>query len=121
MKRRDLLFIISIVAVVGIFIFLSVIGKNAQQMKTRPEHAAFTRASPDETPNQACLVCHAPNLASDSSDHSIKPMPPTHPKKGRPPDQFSCYRCHALPDRTRAMLGARPEESLLTWLSPQER
>jgi len=84
MRRKDLIFIAIIVAVLGIFIFLSVIGRKAPAMTTRAEHAEVNR----KTPNDTCLACHAP-------DSTVAPMPARHPKKGKPPDtKTSCFACH---------------------------
>jgi len=93
MKRKDLIFIAIIAIVVGIFIFLSAIGRKPPALTGRPEHSGFT----DKTPNEACLVCHAP-------DSTVAPMPVHHPKKGRPPDKMPCSVCHKTPKAAAAAL-----------------
>jgi len=87
MKKKDLIFIGIIVGVVGVFVFLSAIGRKAPVFTDRPEHAGLTA----KTQRDTCLVCHAP-------DATVAPMPARHPKKGRPndrdPDKWVCFRCH---------------------------
>jgi hypothetical protein len=88
MRRKDLIFIAIIVAVLGIFIFLSAIGRKAPAMTAREEHAGANR----KTANETCLACHAP-------DSTVAPMPARHPKKGKPPDtKTSCFACHRPPE-----------------------
>src|SRR5215470_1712622 len=95
MRRKDLIFIAIIVAVLGIFIFLSAIGRKAPAMTARADHAGLNR----KTPNETCLACHAP-------DSTVARMPASHPKKGKPPDtKTSCFVCH------------RPPEEHVAWLS----
>ena len=90
MKKKDFIFIVVIVGVIGLFIFLSVIGKKPAAMIVRPEHTGLTQ----KTPNQDCLACHALTSA-------VAPMPERHPKKGRAEDQRTpCTECHKLPDQT---------------------
>ena len=103
MRRKDLIFIAIIVAVLGIFIFLSAIGRKAPAMTARAEHAGFNR----KTPNDTCLGCHAP-------DSGVAPMPARHPKKGKPPDtKTSCFACHRPPEERVAALGLwTPEERI---------
>src|SRR5215467_14726326 len=95
MRKKDLIFIAIIVAVLAIFIFLSAIGRKAPAMTAREEHAGFNR----KTPNDSCLGCHAP-------DSTVAAMPARHPKKGKPPDtKTSCFACHRPPEEHVASLG----------------
>ena len=88
MRKKDLIFIAIIVAVLAIFIFLSAIGRKAPAMTAREEHAGFNR----KIPNDTCLGCHAP-------DSTVAAMPARHPKKGKPPDtKTSCFACHRPPE-----------------------
>jgi cytochrome c551/c552 len=88
MRRKDLIFIAIIVAVLGIFIFLSAVGRKAPAMTARAEHAGANK----KTTNETCLGCHAP-------DSTVAPMPARHPKKGKPPDtKTSCFACHRPPE-----------------------
>jgi hypothetical protein len=119
MKRKDLIFIAVLVAVVAIFIFLSQIGRKPAALTSRPEHAGLGKKTPPET----CLACHAP-------DSTVAPMPVNHPKKGRPPDEmkgmeFKCFTCHRPPAETTAMLitsnKTGNKELAPLWLYLQER
>src|SRR6516225_1063286 len=87
MKKKDLIFIGIIVAVVGLFIFLSAIARKPPAFTDRPEHAGLTA----KTERDTCLSCHAP-------DSTIAPMSARHPKKGKPndrdPDKRVCFKCH---------------------------
>jgi hypothetical protein len=88
MKKKDLMFIAMAVAVVGLFVVLSLVGRKPAPMTDRTEHAGMTR----ETPRETCLACHAPGA-------TVAPMPLKHPKKGKPPDKTTpCYACHRLPE-----------------------
>jgi hypothetical protein len=93
MKRKDLYFLIGVFVVVGIFIYLSVIGRKAKPVSNVSQHAGFTSKTEPET----CFSCHAP-------DSNIKPMPEHHPKKGRPPDKTNCFVCHNPPATASAFL-----------------
>lgn len=86
MRKKDLYFIIGALVIIGIFIFLSKIGRQAKAVSDSPQHAGFTAKTEAET----CWGCHAP-------DSTVKPMPEHHPKRGRPPDKSSCFVCHKLP------------------------
>ncbi|PYP87090.1 MAG: hypothetical protein DMF61_10590 [Blastocatellia bacterium AA13] len=89
MNRKDVIFAAIALAVLGIFIFLTAIGRKPAPMSPRGEHTGLTA----ETPRETCLSCHAP-------DSSVAPMGIRHPKKGRPPDQMSCFKCHKPPAAT---------------------
>ena len=49
MGKKDLFFIGILVAVVGLFIFLSVTGRKPAPMRARVEHAGITKDTPRET------------------------------------------------------------------------
>jgi hypothetical protein len=106
MKSKDLIFIAIIAGVVGIFVFLSAIGRKPPALTARPEHAGLT----DKTPRETCLVCHAP-------DSTVAPMPVHHPKKGRPPDKMPCSVCHKMPHAAPALYISSPSEVERRWLS----
>ena len=93
MNRKDLIFAAVAIAVIGVFIFLTVIGRKPIPMSGRTEHAAVT----EKTSRETCLPCHAP-------DSSVAPMGLRHPKKGRPPDEMSCFKCHKPPAAIVALL-----------------
>jgi hypothetical protein len=96
MNRKDLFFVVVAVAVIGLFIFLSVIGKKPAAMTPRAEHVGMSK----DTPRETCLQCHAPGsqvAPMDKSGH--------HPKKGRPPDQMSCFACHKPPEAAAVSAG----------------
>ncbi|MGH9822434.1 MAG: hypothetical protein ACREDR_04185 [Blastocatellia bacterium] len=110
MTRKDLIFIAIIVVVVGIFVVLSMIGQKPKTMTERAEHAGVTR----KTANDVCLACHAPNSR-------VAPMPPNHPKKGRPPDTMTCFACHRPPASVAEFIPSRSIEGELSWLGRQLR
>jgi hypothetical protein len=110
MKKKDLIFVAIAVSVIGLFIFLSLIGRKPKPLAVRAEHAGVSR----ETSSDDCLACHAP-------DSTVAPMPPRHPKKGRPPDKTTpCYACHKYPESAVAILMTKREGEFL-WLNRQER
>jgi hypothetical protein len=119
MNRKDLIFAAIIVAVIGVFVFLSVIGKKAAPMLERPEHMGMSKSTSRET----CFQCHAP-------DSNIKPMPPTHPIKGKPDEKKGqpeskktpCTECHKPPATTpQALKQTINREDLFSWLEQQKR
>lgn len=90
MNKKDLFFITIAVAVLGIFIFLSVIGRKPPQMTERAEHGGVTR----NTSRDTCIGCHGPgSIAPIQWQGSEK----NHPKKGVPPDTMNCFACHRPP------------------------
>jgi hypothetical protein len=106
MKKKDLIFIAIIVGVVGIFIFLSAIGRKPPLFTDRQEHAGLNA----KTQRDTCLVCHAP-------DATVAPMTARHPKKGKPndrdPDKWVCFKCHKEEKPlTAAILGGIAEVNL---------
>lgn len=113
MGKKDLFFIGILVAVVGLFIFLSVTSRKPAPMSARAEHAGMSK----ETPRDTCLQCHA-------SGNEIVPMPQgtRHPKKGGPLDNKGtpCSLCHQPPDTASATLHLQ-KEGLRTWLNQQEK
>ncbi len=114
MKRKDLYFAIGVLVIIGIFVYLSLVGRKAKPMAAVPEHAGIT----DKTEPQSCFPCHAP-------DSTVKPMPEHHPKKGRPPDKTNCFVCHKLPAQATALLIPqfiyKPTEEKFIWLNPQQK
>jgi hypothetical protein len=114
MKKKDLFFIIGALVVIGIFVYLSYVGRKAKPVSNIAEHAGFT----DKTEPASCLACHAP-------DSAVKPMPEHHPKKGRPPDKSSCFMCHKLPAAASAFLSptfsTRLSEEKFKWLNQQQK
>jgi hypothetical protein len=114
MKKKDLIFTAVIIGVIGLFIFLSVIGKKPTPMTVRPEHTGLTR----QTPNQDCLACHALTSA-------VAPMPENHPKKGRAEDQRTpCTECHKLPDQSgpgMAAFSSKKTEANSLWQNRHRR
>jgi mono/diheme cytochrome c family protein len=104
MKRRnDLIFASIVVAVVGLLILLSVYSRRAPAMTAGAIHEGMNQS----TSRESCLGCHAP-------DSSVRPMGPRHPKKGKPPDQMSCFACHKAPPSNK-------KEELASWLDQQQK
>ncbi|HYP26412.1 MAG TPA: hypothetical protein VE262_06830 [Blastocatellia bacterium] len=119
MKKKDLYFLAMAAAVIGLFVFLSMIGRKPKPMTARPEHASMTK----ETPRETCWACHAP-------DSQVAPMPLRHPKKGKPPDQTTpCAVCHKYPDAGAPTAFFNPSTSvspehrkgIFVWLSQQQK
>ncbi len=112
MNKKDLIFLAIAIAVVGLFIFLSLIGRKPKPLGPHPEHAGLSQKTPRET----CLECHAP-------DSTVAPMPPRHPKKGKPPDKTTpCYACHKMPEDAVAIAElSKIREGRLKWLNQQLR
>lgn len=114
MKKKDLFFIAGALIVIGIFAYLSIIGRKAKPLSNVAEHGGIT----DKTEPAACLVCHAP-------DSTVRPMPEHHPKKGRPPDKSSCFMCHKPPSAASAFFSPtfspRLSEEKFRWLNLQQK
>jgi hypothetical protein len=114
MKKKDLFFIIGALVVVGIFFYLSYIGRKPKPITNITEHAGLT----DKTEPATCLACHAP-------DSTVRPMPEHHPKKGRPPDKSSCFMCHKLSGSASAFFSPtfsiRLSEEKFKWLNQQQK
>ena len=106
MNRKDIIFAAIALVVIGLFVFLSLVGRKAKPVTARTEHAGITR----ETPRETCWGCHAP-------DSTIAPMPARHPKKGKPPDTTTpCYACHKMSDTTATMIYlTKSREGALVW------
>ena len=115
MKKKDLYFAVGALVVIGIFVFLSYIGRKAKPVSDIPQHAGFTSKTEAET----CWTCHAPGSP-------VKPMPEHHPKRGRPPDKSSCFVCHKLPTAATLFLNStlyakKPVEDKFIWRSRQQK
>jgi hypothetical protein len=114
MKKKDLIFIAIIVGVVGIFIFLSAIGRKPPLFTDRPEHAGLN----SKTQRDTCLVCHAP-------DATVAPMSARHPKKGKPndrdPDKWVCFKCHKEEKPLTATILSGIAEVKLQWPSQHQK
>jgi hypothetical protein len=115
MKKKDLMFIAMALGVIGLFVFLSLIGRKPKPLSPRPEHASVTK----DTPRETCLECHAPGSP-------VAPMPDRHPKKGRPPDKTTpCYACHKYPTGAVAAVFKpsmlRIKGDLFLWLNQQHK
>ncbi|MCI0488725.1 MAG: hypothetical protein L0229_19215 [Blastocatellia bacterium] len=112
MNRKDIIFAAIALVVIGLFVFLSLIGREAKPVTARAEHAGVTR----DTPRETCWGCHAP-------DSTVAPMPARHPKKGKPPDTTTpCYACHKLPDETAAFIYlTKTEERTFVWPGRERR
>lgn len=119
MNKKDLIFAAIVVFVIGLFVFLSVIGKKPAPMAARTEHTGMSK----ETPRATCLECHAP-------DSQIAPMPPTHPLKGKPDEKKGqpenkktpCTECHKPPPVSpQAFKQNTNREDLFSWLEQQKR
>jgi hypothetical protein len=93
MKKKDLFFLIGVLVVVGVFVYLSAIGRKPKPLSNSSQHAGFN----SKTEPESCFTCHAP-------DSTVKPMPEHHPKKGRPPDKTNCFICHDPPAAASALL-----------------
>jgi len=70
MNKKDLIFIAIALGVIGLFIFLSVIGKKPKPLSVQ-NHSAYN----SEWKRDTCLGCHAPG--------NVARMPEKHPQKGR--------------------------------------
>ncbi|HVF89712.1 MAG TPA: hypothetical protein VNH22_06570 [Blastocatellia bacterium] len=119
MKKKDLYFLAMAAAVIGLFVFLSMIGRKAAPMTARAEHSGLTK----ETPRETCWTCHA-------LDSQIAPMPARHPKKGKPPDQTTpCSACHKYPDagappaffNSVTSVSPKYRKGVFVWLSQQQK
>jgi hypothetical protein len=87
MKRRDLIFVLIVVAVVSGLIYLSVTGKHPQPTsQSIAQHQGFDF----RTPRTKCLECHDP--VTGTGTRKIKE---THPAKWKD-EKFSCLGCHKL-------------------------
>ena len=111
MKKKDLYFAAGVLVVIGIFVYLTYIGRTAKPVSDIPQHAGFTSKTEAET----CWACHAPDAA-------VRPMPEHHPKRGRPPDKSSCFVCHKLPGAATVLLyptlnSQAPGEERFIWPS----
>src|SRR5262245_39581075 len=96
MKRRDLVFVVIIVAVVSGLVYLSIIGKHPQPTdQSILEHKSFNR----DTPRTTCLACHNPE--NGTAEKRIKE---THPEKWKD-EKFSCIKCHTLKPAATANAG----------------
>jgi hypothetical protein len=114
MNRKDIIFAGIAVAVIGLFIYLSLIGKKPTPLTARAEHAGVSR----ETPRETCWSCHTPD-----AEVWLR-----HPKKGKPPDQTTpCAQCHKFPETATALFRSTKNsinenrEGLLTWLNRQQK
>jgi hypothetical protein len=109
MNKKDLIFAGIAVAVIGLFIYLSLIGKKPTPLTMRAEHAGVSR----ETPRETCWGCHTPD-----AEVWLR-----HPKKGKPPDQTTpCAQCHKFPEPATALFhSTKTREGLLTWQSRQQK
>jgi hypothetical protein len=109
MTKKDLIFAAIAISVIGVFIFLSLIGRKPTPVTARAEHAGITR----DTPRETCWGCHTPE----------SPVWLRHPKKGKPPDQTTpCSACHKFPDSPAVALidSAKTSEGVLLWLNRQQ-
>jgi hypothetical protein len=87
MKRRDLIFVIIIIAVVSGLVYLERSGKHPKPtVQSIPEHQNFDR----NTPRTTCLACHNPENGT-----AAKRITVTHPEKWKD-EKFSCLGCHKL-------------------------
>lgn len=89
MKKRDLLFAVICIAVVGFLIWLSLIGKHAQPtLLSVPQHQNIK----DITPRERCMTCHDPQTGTNDPAKRIQS---SHPEKWKD-EKFSCLKCHEL-------------------------
>ncbi|HXG94926.1 MAG TPA: hypothetical protein VNN73_21480 [Blastocatellia bacterium] len=107
MNKKDLIFISIAVGVIGLFIFLSLIGKKPKPLNATDYHATVTA----QTTRDECLACHAPEAAA--------PMPANHPQKGRWDDRkgTNCLVCHKPPARAAFILLPAYREGKSLWLN----
>ena len=98
LKSRDLLFIVILLAAVGLLYYLSTKGKAKALAPNPPEHlTAVTRG--------ACLKCHLPDkLAELERMHK-------HPGKWRD-ERVSCLLCHAAPKAVSRVSDAQSEDAV---------
>jgi hypothetical protein len=117
MNKKDLYFIGLMVAVLGVFITLSLNSRKAQAMTPRPEHGGITK----DTRRETCFECHSPD--------AVAPLPPHHPKKGLPDETKGkenatptpCSACHRLPQGSvSAFYLPGLGRGQLKWLSRQQ-
>lgn len=118
MNKKDLIFISIAVGVIGLFIFLSMIGKKASPM-TAEHHPQFN----NEWTRETCLSCHHPETGT-----AQKRMPPSHPQKGGLADSRStnctvpgCHRPPASAAKTAFIYQSNQREGQFSWLNRQQR
>jgi len=106
MNKKDLIFIAIALGVIGLFIFLSVIGKKPKPLSVQ-NHSAYS----SEWKRDTCLGCHAPG--------NVAPMPEKHPQKGRWDDRKNteCNLCHKPPAVTTAFFFPNHRKESFVWLN----
>lgn len=89
MKRRDLIFLVIVLAVFGLLYYLSRTGRQAPQvLQSVPQHAPIFA---DLTANQLQWT----NIPSQRCGECHWPLPAEHPVKGKnPEDKTTCVMCH---------------------------
>ncbi len=92
-KRRDLYFILAIVAVVGFLGWLSTTGHENFIKRIEP-HLRLVGVEDTATADAACLSCHGPDAAAEVRDSGPPPMPENHPLRKK-----NCRQCHRLERR----------------------
>jgi hypothetical protein len=97
MNKKDLIFISIAIGVIGLFIFLSIIGQKPKPLTASDYHAGVTA----QTLREDCLACHHPDHAMTDRAR----MPANHPQKGRWDDRkgTNCVVCHKPPAATTAI------------------
>jgi hypothetical protein len=112
MNRKDLIFISIAVGVIGLFIFLSVIGKKPKPL-TAEHHPGVT----DKMTREQCLECHGAA--------GVSPMPANHPQKGKEDERrpTNCYVCHRPPQPATAavIILSNRREVEFVWPSPPRK
>ena len=112
MNRKDLIFISIAIGVIGLFIFLSVIGK-----KPKPLVAEHHPQVTEHTTREQCLECHGAG--------KVSPMPANHPQKGKEDERrpTNCYVCHRPPEPATAavIILSDHREGRLLWPSPPQK
>jgi hypothetical protein len=118
MNKKDLIFISIAIGVIGLFIFLSLIGKKASPM-TAANHPQFN----SEWTRETCLSCHHPETGT-----AQKKMPPSHPQKGSVEDRrgtgCTVPGCHRPPEsgaKTALIYQPNHLEGQFSWLSRQQK
>ena len=114
MNKKDLMFAGLALAVIGLFVYLSLIGKTPPPLKDEgyKVNGYHVGVNP-QTPRETCWGCHTPD-----AEVWLR-----HPKKGKPPDQTTpCAQCHKFPEPTTALFhSTKTREGLLTWRSRQQK
>ncbi len=89
-KRRDVYFIIAILAVVGVLTGLSLTGKEKFIPRIEP-HLKLAAETDVAAADAQCLSCHGPAAPPEARASGAGAMPENHPLRKK-----NCRQCHRL-------------------------